>query len=256
VDSNSNIHINTITMSDSDEPDLELLDLLRARFGIGVPHTGPPETKVLENAQFICDNSVDVALDMRSTKIAAQLILDEMSKRSYSTSTWSEHELHPKSKDEATVNFIFTMDLLNFSFWSEKSEEERYAIVFRGKKWTGYWSLVAVLQRALEQDIPITSAEFWIDEEKCSDDVLRTVFSSGIEGAEEIPLFEERVRCLREAGRVLIEEFDGSVVTLIEDAKNSAAGLVNLLAEKFACFIEGAFLEETANLRGGFVGGV
>jgi hypothetical protein len=32
------------------------------------------------------------------------------------------------------------------------------------------------------------------------------------------------------------QEFDSSVITLIEDAKNSAAGLVNLLAERFACF--------------------
>lgn len=189
-------------MSD-DEVDHELLDLLRARFGIGVQNNGPPETKVLENAQFIYDNSVDVAIDMRSTKIAAQLILDEMSQREYSTSTWSSHELHPKAKDESTVNFIFTMDLLNFSFWSEKSEDERFAVVYKGKRWTGYFSLVALLQRALEMEIPITSPEFWVDEEKCSDEVLKTVFSSGT--GEEIPMFEERVRCLREAGRILEE---------------------------------------------------
>ncbi|KAF2032511.1 hypothetical protein EK21DRAFT_87103 [Setomelanomma holmii] len=226
-------------MSD-DEVDLELLDLLRKRFGIGVKDDGPPETKVLENAQFICDNSVDVALDMRSTKVAAQLVLNEMEKREYSTKTWSEHELHPKAKDESTVNFIFTMDLLNFSFWSDRTEEEKFAVVYRGKRWTGYWSLVALLQRALDQDIPITTPEFWIDEERCTEDVLRAVFSSGTE--EEIPMFDERVRCLREAGQILEEEFDSSVVTLIENAKGSAAGLVNLLAEKFPCFRdEGTF---------------
>jgi hypothetical protein len=189
-------------MSD-DEVDHELLDLLRARFGIGQKDTGPPETHVLTNAQFIYDNSVDVALDMRSTKVAAQLILDEMSRREYSTSTWAEHELHPTARDEATVNFIFTMDLLNFSFWSEKDDQDRFAVVYRGKRWTGYSSIVALLQRALDQDIPITSPEFWVDEEACTDDVLKTVFTSGTD--EEIPLFEERVRCLREAGRILEE---------------------------------------------------
>jgi hypothetical protein len=203
-------------MSD-DEPDLELLDLLRARFGIGVPDTGPPETKVLENAQFIYDNSVDAALDMRSTKLAAQLILSEMRKRSYSTATWSEHELHPKSKDESTINFIFTMDLLNFSFWSVKSEENRFAVIYRGKRWTGYWSLVATLQRALEQDIPITSPDFWVDEERCTDDVLRTVFSSGTD--EEMPMLDERMRCLRDAGRILEEvcNLSASVLKLVEN---------------------------------------
>ena len=165
-------------MSD-DEVDLELLDLMRKHWGGGAKDEGPPETKVLENAQFICDNSMDVALDMRSTKVAAQLVFDEMEKR------------------------IFTMDLLNFSFWSEKNEEERFAVVYKGKRWTGYWSLVAILQRALEQDIPITSPAFWVDQEQCSDEVLRTIFTSGTD--EEIPMFEQRVRCLREAGQILEE---------------------------------------------------
>ncbi|KAH9865872.1 hypothetical protein J1614_009459 [Plenodomus biglobosus] len=222
-------------MSD-DEPDLELLDLLRARFGLNNNNDGPPDTKVLSSAQFIYDNSTDVALDMRSTKAAAALIHSEMQKRQYSTATWSQQPLHPQSKDEATLNFIFTMDLLNFSFWSEEKEEDRFAIVYKGKRWTGYFSLVALLQRALDQDIPITSPSFWIDEENCTDEVLRTVFSSGTEGGEEIPLFTERAKCLREAGRIVDEEFDGSLVTLIEDAQGSASRLVNLLAEKFPCF--------------------
>ncbi|RMZ68966.1 glucooligosaccharide oxidase [Pyrenophora seminiperda CCB06] len=223
----------SLIMSD-DEVDLELLDLMRKHWGGGAKEDGPPETKVLENAHFIYDNSMDVALDMRSTKLAAQLVLAEMEQREYSTKTWSDHELHPKAKDESTVNFIFTMDLLNFSFWSDKSDEERFAVVYKGKRWTGYWSLVAILQRALEQDIPITSPQFWLDETQCSEEVLRAVFSSGTD--EEIPMFDQRVRCLREASQILEEEFDSSVVTLIEDAGHSAAALVNLLADKFNCF--------------------
>lgn len=190
-------------MSD-DEVDHELLALLRQKFGIGtVDPNAPPETKVLQDAERICYNSIDVALDMRHTKLAAIAIHEEMQKREYSAKSWAEHELHPKSKDEATVNFIFTMDLLNFSFWSEKGEEERFTVSYKDKRWTGYWSMVAALQRALGEEIPITSPDFWIDEEKCSDEVLRKVFRSETE--EEIPLFEERVQCLREAGRILQE---------------------------------------------------
>lgn len=193
-------------MSD-DEVDHELLALLRQKFGLGgADPNAPPETKVLENAEFICNNSIDVALDMRYTKLAAIAVLEEMQKREYSTKAWAEHELHPKTKDESTVNFIFTMDLLNFSFWSEKSEEQRFAVSYNDKKWTGYWSLVAALQRALDEDIPITSPEFWVDEEKCSDEVLKNVFRS--ETDEDIPMLEERIQCLREAGRILEEVCD------------------------------------------------
>jgi hypothetical protein len=193
-------------MSD-EEVDHELLDLLRARFGIGpADPNAPPETKVLQNAEFICDNSTDVAINMQYTKLAAIAVGEEMKKREYNMKTWSEHELHPKTKDESTVNFIFTMDLLNFSFWSERSEEERFAVSYKDKRWTGYWSLVAALQRALAEDIPITSPEFWIDEEKCTDEILSKVFRS--ETDEDIPMYEERVQCLREAGLVLEDVCD------------------------------------------------
>jgi hypothetical protein len=187
-------------MSD-DEVDHELLALLRARFGMGPAAGGPPETKVLQHAEFIYDNSVDVALDMRCTKLAAQLVLHEMQQREYSTKTWAAHELHPKALDESTVNFIFTMDLLNYSFWSDRPDGERFAVAYRGKRWTGYWGLVAVLQRALDDDIAITSPAFWVDEDKCSDEVLRNVFRSDTD--EEAPMFDQRVRCLQEAGHIL-----------------------------------------------------
>jgi hypothetical protein len=190
-------------MSD-DEVDHELLDLLRKSLGIGPPDpSAPPETKVLENSEFIYNNSTDVALDMRHTKLAAIEVLKQMQERGYSTKTWSEHPLHPKSKDENTVNFIFTMDLLNFSFWSAKNEQDRFAVSYKGNRYTGYWSLVAALQRALDEDIPITSPSFWINEEECTDEVLRNVFRS--ETDEGIPMFEERVRCLREAGHIIDE---------------------------------------------------
>lgn len=137
-------------MSD-DEADPELLELLRQHFQGKLNIEQESETGVLEGAEFVYDNGIDVAIDMRASKNAAEIIYTQMQEKSFSTATWSEHELHPKTKDESTVAFIFTMDLLNFSFWSELDDEERFAVEYRGKRWTGYWSLVASLQRALEE---------------------------------------------------------------------------------------------------------
>ncbi|KAJ5194638.1 Queuosine salvage protein [Penicillium cinerascens] len=221
----------------SDEADPELVELLRQHLGLGgKPNkAAPPETKVLEAAQYIFDNSIDVALSPTQIKEAAETIWRLMQKKAYSTQTWSEHELHPQEKNESTVDFIFTMDLLNFSFWSaEKDESKRFCIEYRGRKWTGYWSLVAALQRALDEDIPITTPDFWVNKVECTDELLKYVFRSATD--EEIPLFQERVQCLREAGEVLCNEFGGSFVNCIDDANYSAAGLVNLVAENFACF--------------------
>lgn len=138
-------------MSD-DEVDLDLLDLLRKSLGInGNSPPAPATTGVLEDAEYIYDNSTDVALDMRGTKTAASSIWSLMQQKQYSTRDWSKHELHPKAKDESTVDFIFLMDLLNFCFWSDGALPEQYAVEYRGKTWTGYWSLVAAIQRALDE---------------------------------------------------------------------------------------------------------
>ncbi|KAF2431058.1 hypothetical protein EJ08DRAFT_197269 [Tothia fuscella] len=224
-------------MSD-DENDQELLDLLRQSLGIGPRDPdAPPETRVLESAQYICDNSIDVALDMQGTRDAASVIWKKMQAKSYSTKRWREHELHPQMMDddpEAAANFIFTMDLLNFCFWSYKGEDERFAVEYKGKKWKGYSSLVAALQRGIEEGIPITSPSFWHDENECTEEVYRKLFRSATE--EQIPLFDKRVVVLQEAAEVLCRNFEGSVVNLIERANHSAAALVNLLAEHFPCF--------------------
>lgn len=233
-------------MSDS-EPDNDLLDFLRQHFSKAAISTKIPETQVLQGAEYVYDNSIDVALDYRSTKAAAAMIYGQMQKKEYSIKTWSSHELHPKTKDESTVAFIFTMDLLNFSFWSEKDEDERFTVEYKGKKWTGYWSLVAALQRAIDEEIPITSSDFWQDENECTDEVLKHVFRSSTQ--EEIPLFQERMACLREAGNVLYEKYQCSFTKCIEAAGGSAAALVNILADDFPCFNDVVSFENRKSVR-------
>ncbi|KAK3392311.1 hypothetical protein B0T20DRAFT_420773 [Sordaria brevicollis] len=221
--------------SSDSEPDTELLDLLRQHLQGKSSAPTAAETGVLESAEFVYNHAIDVALDMRGCKKAAETIWTSMQQREYSPATWSTHELHPKTKDEETVKFIFAMDILNFSFWSELPEEERFQIEYRGKKWTGYWSLVAGLQRGLEEGIPITDPLFWVDP-TFTPDVLRTVFRSAT--SEEIPLLQERFDCLRQAGQILCDNYDGSVLSLIDAAQGSAAALVNLLASDFPCFAD------------------
>ncbi|KAL8769506.1 MAG: hypothetical protein Q9209_004567 [Squamulea sp. 1 TL-2023] len=230
-------------MSDS-EADEELLSLLRQSLGIGGgPPSKPPATEVLKGAEYVYDYSIDVAIDMHGTKAAAAQIWNLMQEKEYSFKTWSDRSLHPKKKDEATVNFIYLMDLLNFCFWSDSPDpQQRFAIEYQGQQWTGYWSLVAVIHKALEEGIPITTPSFWTNDTECTDDVLKHVFRSTT--TEPIPLLEERIACIREAGRILLEEFDGSVIELIHQASGSAAALVNLLVTHFPCFNDIATFEK------------
>lgn len=107
-----------------------------------------------------------------------------MEEHPYDTTAWSTHELHPKSKSAETVEWIFLIDLLNFSFFSDETDpEKQFFVTYEGKKYTGYWSLCAAVNRALGAGIPITSPRFWIEADKAT---LRDVFIG--DGIEEMPM--------------------------------------------------------------------
>ncbi|MCJ1472528.1 hypothetical protein MMC13_001177 [Lambiella insularis] len=219
----------------ADEVDEELPAFLPNSFG---PDTGvnvsSPETSVLRDAEYIYNNSIDVAIDSQGTRSVAETIWTAMRKKDYSRKSWSAHELHPKAKDEVTVNFIFTMDLLNFSFWPASPSETGYMVDYQGKHWTGYWSLVAALQRALGEGIPITDSHFWQDESKATDKKLEYVFRSS--SSAPIPLLPERIACLREVGRVMYNRYNCNFINCLKEANGSAAALVGLIADAFPCF--------------------
>lgn len=230
-------------MSDS-EPDEELLELLRQSLGVNSNMSSKtPDTKVLKDAEYVYDNSIDVALDTYGTKAAAAKIWDLMQEKQYSFKKWSEHTLHPKEKNECTINFIFLMDLLNFCFWSENHHPTQcFSVEYQGQIFTGYWSLVAAIRRALDESIPITTPSFWLNESECTDNLLKHIFRSST--SEAIPLLDQRIRCIREAGRILHADFSGSVVQLIDKANRSAATLVSLLTTHFPCFNDIAVLDD------------
>ncbi|KAK5121805.1 hypothetical protein LTR85_004680 [Meristemomyces frigidus] len=196
-------------MSD-DEADPELLELLRQSLSVSTKPKDEisSDTGVLRDAEYIYNNAIDVHIDMYGTKAAAANIYQSMQERRYSTHAWTQVELHPKPSEGFSqldiVNFVFTMDLLNFSFWSELSGVERYQVDYTGKHWTGYNSLLACLRRAIDDGIPITTPTYWLSG-RVSDEALKNVFRSAT--AEQIPLIGERISILREAADVLHKSF-------------------------------------------------
>lgn len=49
----------------------------------------------------------------------------------FSLKAWKKEALHPKEMTEATVEWIFVVDLLNFSFWSTTYEARVFIVVLK-----------------------------------------------------------------------------------------------------------------------------
>jgi hypothetical protein len=89
--------------------------------------------------------------------------------------------------------------------------ERQFYVTYKEEKFSGYWSLCAAVNRALDAGIPITSPAFWRD---ADDEMLQEIFRG--EGVESMPLLyfrsvrvaesrDKRIEVLREAGEILCE---------------------------------------------------
>ncbi|CCM01179.1 uncharacterized protein FIBRA_03227 [Fibroporia radiculosa] len=182
---------------------------------------------VLRTARDVFENTNLVRLNERGIAAAAKYILDRIQSESYSPRSWRTHPLHivphesPSWDDPATKNcldWIFVISSLNFSFWSEREGcPDRYGVEWR-EGWdfgqttvhTGYWSLVAAIDRALDENIHVTDPAFYSSTTLCPDSLFEHIFRPAARCSEGIPLLRERIAILREVGRILCNDFGGS----------------------------------------------
>lgn len=142
-------------------------------------------------------------------------------------SNFSQHEHHPNSTDANAIEWIFLIDTLNFCFWTP-SNKAKWCV--EGE--TGYFALCAAINRAQKNGIDITNAQCYskITVEELSE-ILR-----GDDSSAQVPLVEERVKCLHEVGNVLLEKYHGKFENVLLEADHSASRLLRIVADEFPCY--------------------
>ncbi|RWS21717.1 UPF0553 protein C9orf64-like protein [Leptotrombidium deliense] len=142
-------------------------------------------------------NAKNVSINDHKLHDLSEWLLKQITKTKYDFCCWKQHELHPKIANNSAIDWIFVVDALNFSFWSENT---RYSVTFNGHTYTGYWSLCAAINRAAKNGIPITDPSFYAH---LKPDQLEHIFKG--ENGVHIPLSDQRLQVLHEIGRVLLQ---------------------------------------------------
>uniref|UniRef100_A0A8C4WUH7 Queuosine 5'-phosphate N-glycosylase/hydrolase n=1 Tax=Eptatretus burgeri TaxID=7764 RepID=A0A8C4WUH7_EPTBU len=185
----------------------------------------------LETGRFIAQHSHDVSISTDGVQAVTELLINSLSEGNFNEASWrDQHRLHPREADESAVNWVFVVDTLNFSFWSE-SEEQKYLVHYGGKAHSGYWALCAAINRALDEGIPITSAAYY---SQMNVDELAYVLRSDSNTA--IPLLQERHGALTESGTVLLQHYSGSFLSCLRQSERSAQKLLHLIINDFSSF--------------------
>ncbi|OCH92623.1 hypothetical protein OBBRIDRAFT_833283 [Obba rivulosa] len=231
--------------------------------GIAAPG---PANPVVSSAEYALAATDLVEVSETGVKAAAEYIYKRLQAESYTPRTWRTHPLHlcprePYSPNDpstrACLDWIFLISSLNFSFWSEREGcSDRYGVEWREgwdsdvrKVHTGYWSMVAAVDRALEEGIPITDPAFYSSGELCSDKVIKHVFRPAPQCSEIIPLRDQRMAVMRENGDILCEQFGGSFQGFLEEfqrrhnGRGTALQLVQMVTDTFPSFRDESIYE-------------
>jgi hypothetical protein len=152
------------------------------------------------SAQWISEHADHVSIQTQKIPEIAASILKRMEERAYDRKQWKAHPLHPRI-DEQTIHWIFLMDLLNYSFWAERSHQKRYTVTWQGVAHTGYWSLCAMMWRNLDEGIPIIDPSYYAT---ASSEVLEYALRPD-PGCDPIPLLKERITMMHRAGAILVQ---------------------------------------------------
>jgi len=135
---------------------------------------------------------------------------------------------HFYDSNAATAEWLFLLNTVNHCFWPDVGSPP-WTVEYNNEALSGYWALAASFKRAMEEGLYIHRATTLAE---LDSHTLAHIFR----GRGKIPLLEERVKNLRQAGRVLLDRFQGSFIHLLEEADGSATKLVDLLAKEFSSF--------------------
>ncbi|KAJ2785156.1 hypothetical protein GGI15_002016 [Coemansia interrupta] len=209
-------------------PSVDQLQKLREK---GEEEAPGPCAQVLASAQFINAHSQDVSVPAQGVQQAAAKILAHMQALNYSPATWKTHALNPQVANDAALEWIFFVDLLNFSFWTTPGTPS-HTVTVDGTCYTGYWTLPAAIRRASSEGVDLTDARVYAS---ISRDQWRHVMRSDAEDAC-LPMLDERLDVAHQAGRVLCDKYGGRFANLLAHCGGSAEHLVQRVVDEFPSF--------------------
>ncbi|XP_065835042.1 queuosine 5'-phosphate N-glycosylase/hydrolase-like [Oscarella lobularis] len=179
----------------------------------------------VESGQYIAANSDHIRISKEAVTKTAGQIYGGVDQKEYAAS-WRNRAVQP----EETPEWIFLIDLLNFSFWSPDPSTE-FAVEYDGAVYTDYFALCAVVKRAHKEGLKLTHPDV---QSRLTYEEFAHAFRSAT--AQPIPLLKERYELVREAGQTMIKLYDGSFANCVKKCERSAQKLISVVVRDFPSF--------------------
>ncbi|XP_012535695.1 queuosine salvage protein [Monomorium pharaonis] len=186
-----------------------------------------------ESAKLVAGLAKDVFIEETGVKKLALAILDGLKTGKLHKDNFSQVKYHPRPDDPRAVDWIFVLDTLNFSFWTDTG----------AKKWkvngeTGYFAFCAAVSRAIDNGKPMWDPKYY---SQITQQDAEVIFRGDDEV--DIPLMQDRIKGLHEAGKILLDKYKGTFVECIKSCEGSAKKLLQLIVKEFDSYRDEADYE-------------
>ncbi len=178
--------------------------------------------KVLETTKFVVDNSKFVKIDnINAIEFASTLNYEDVDH-------WlseAPFDFNALDTDEEKLHFLFILDSTSFSYWGDP----KWTLEYKNKQYDGAMGMIAVLGRAMEEDMPILDFS-------CCANMSEVDFAKMLRANMVIPLFEKRLEFLREIGKVVVDRYQGKLKNMINEARGDTMNLLDIILKNFPPF--------------------
>lgn len=134
---------------------------------------------------------------------------------------------------KSKANFLLVSNSINFCYWGDP----KWAVQYKNMQYDGYLGMIACIKKAIDNGIPILEADYLAGMKK-------EELSEILKGNAEIPLFEERLKILREIGSMLVQKYDGSFYNAVKNAEKDALKLLDIIVTDFPSFNDSSIYDE------------
>jgi hypothetical protein len=185
---------------------------------------------VLETTNVVVDNSSLVKISTESIKRLVESVKPEnleISELNLFAYNWPL---------ETALKLIMVFNSINYCFWAKK-DEPKWTVKIGNKQLDGAIALFRCLEEEVKRNSDILSGDELAD---LSADHLNNILRGNVV----IPLFNERLECLREMGKMTESKFRNDLLKVFNESENDAIKLVDLIVSSFPKF------NDVSNLKG------
>lgn len=183
---------------------------------------------ILKSTERVTNNASHVRVDVK----AAERLARALAAKSDWLTAPPEKSLQDAplfANEREHAQWLFALDSVNFSFWSDHGEARWRFADDDSKLLKGAIAMGESFRAAARRGVPLTDARFLA---QLTPATLREILG----GQGPLPMLEERCRVLNEAGKNLSYYFDGQIANLLERARGCANDALALLLQYFPSF--------------------